>query len=118
MSDRENDRRRDDEIDNSFRGVGISFPRTISVGVILVALFQASSLIWNASKYSAGVDKLSEQINVTNSEIQKLKAEIYTRSEASIQSEYFKRELEIHRKNMERMESDIRELQNARRNGQ
>ena len=96
---------------NTTEVLGISFPKTISIGVIIVSVMQGSSFIWQVSKYSSTMDKLSEQIQQTNNDLAKIKSDIYTRQEAMIQFDSIKKEMDIRDKNVERLEYDVRELQ-------
>lgn len=94
--------------------LGVSFPKTISVGVLVVALLQGGSFVWQASKYSSSMDMLGEKIEQTNAEISKIKADIYTRSEAAIQAESFRRELDIQSKTIEKIESEIKDIRRGK----
>lgn len=101
----------DKKSSNTNEILGISFPKTISIGVIIVSVMQGSSFIWQVSKYSSTMDKLSEQIQQTNNDLAKIKSDIYTRQEAMIQFDSIKKEMDIRDKNVERLEYDVRELQ-------
>lgn len=95
---------------NEIQFLGITFPRTIGVSVIFAVLFQAGYMVWSVSKYTSSIERMTEQIQATSLEINKIKTDIYTRSEANIQFEALQRELDLQSRINERQDSQLDSL--------
>lgn len=89
---------------------GVVIPKSISIGALILLLGQGGVIVWNMSKYVTSIDRTTEQIQHVATEINKVKSDIYTRSEANTQFEAIRREIELINKTNERQDADVKEL--------
>ena len=101
--------------DNEATKFGIVIPKTVSIGAIVLVLCQVALLVWSASKYTASIDRMAEQIESSANEINKIKSDIYTKSEANLQFDSLKREIEFLNKANDKQDSEIKDIRGARR---
>lgn len=104
----ENEKRNDD-----VQLLGITFPKTIGIGVIAAVLFQAGYMVWSISKYTSSIERMTDQIQATSTEINKVKSEIYTRGEAIIQFEAMRREIDLQNRINERQDAELKDLRHS-----
>lgn len=95
---------------NNSASFGVVIPKSISIGALILLFGQGGVIVWNISKYATSIDRSTEQIQQVATEINKVKSDIYTRSEANIQFEAIRREIELINKTNERQDADVKEL--------
>ena len=95
---------------NNSVSFGVVIPKSISIGALILLLCQGGVIVWNMSKYATSIDRTTEHIQQVATEINKVKSDIYTRSEANIQFEAIRREIELINKANERQDADAKEL--------
>ena len=95
---------------NNSVSFGVVIPKSISIGALILLLGQGGVIVWNMSKYATSIDRTTDQIQQVATEINKVKSDIYTRSEANVQFEAIRREIELINKANERQDADVKEL--------
>lgn len=96
--------------ENSSHQIGIVIPKNIGIGVLIAFLAQFGVGVWNISKHDARIERSIEQVEKVTQDINKIRSDIYTRSEADMQFESLRREMEIITSSNERQDDEIREL--------
>ena len=99
---------------NEVQIFGITIPKTISIGLVIMVLLQGGYFVWTASKYASSMDRLSEKLQQTHIELNKIKTDLYTRGEANLQFESFRRELDLQNKINDRQDADLKDLRGGR----
>lgn len=96
------------------RILGITFPNTISVGVLFVAILQGASFLWQGAKYASSMEQLSENVENVSEDLTKLKSSIPSRDELMIRNDALRREMDFQRKAIENLEEDVKEIRSGR----
>lgn len=96
------------------RILGITFPNTISVGVLFVAILQGASFLWQGARYASSMEQLSEKVENVSEDLTKLKSSIPSRDELMIRNDALRREIEFNRKAIEDLNEDVKEIQRGR----
>ena len=96
------------------RILGITFPNTISVGVLFVAILQGASFLWQGAKYASSMEQLSEKVEQVSEDLTKLKSSIPSRDELMIRNDALHREIEFPRKAIGGRKEDGKEIRRRR----
>ena len=96
------------------RILGITFPNTISVGVLFVAILQGASFLWQGAKYASSMEQLSEKVEHVSEDLTKLKSSMPSRDELMIRNDALHREIDFQRKAIEDLNEDVKEIRRGR----
>lgn len=96
------------------RILGITFPNTISVGVLFVAILQGASFLWQGAKYASSMEQLSEKVEHVSEDLTKLKSSMPSRDELTIRNDALHREIDFQRKAIEDLKEDVKEIRRGR----
>ena len=96
------------------RILGITFPNTISVGVLFVAILQGASFLWQGAKYASSIEQLSEKVEVVSEDLTKLKSSIPSRDELMIRNDALRSDINFQRKAIEDLQEEVKEIRRGR----
>ena len=96
------------------RILGITFPNTISVGVLFVAILQGASFLWQGAKYASSIEQLSEKVEVVSEDLTKLKSSIPSRDELIIRNDALRSDINFQRKAIEDLQEEVKEIRRGR----
>ena len=96
------------------RILGITFPNTISVGVLFVAILQWACFWWLGATYASSMEQLSEKVENVSEDLTKLKSSMPSRDELMIRNDALRREIDIQRKAIEDLNEDVEEIRRGR----
>ena len=96
------------------RILGITFPNTISVGVLFVAILQGASFLWQGAKYASSMEQLSEKVENVSEDLTKLKSSIPSRDELIIRNDALRSDINFQRKAIEDLQEEVKEIRRGR----
>lgn len=84
--------------------------RNIGIGIIFGLMLQLCAGIWAVSAFYSSITDTRKDIAEVQKQVDSIKTDIYTRKEASIQFEAFRREIDGIKRDNDRQDDAIRDL--------
>lgn len=99
---------------NGYVVFGVTIPKTIGIATFWSMMCFVVYSTWSLASINNNIQNSSNQVAQLSQDIQKIRNDMYTRSEAAMQNESYKREMDEMRKILDRHESDIKYLMKER----
>lgn len=94
--------------------IGISIPKNINITLVLALIVQLAVYVWNASQFYSQINKAESDMKMLMAEVSKVKEEMYSRRESTLQMSTIKAQLDALDKENQRQDREIASIRSGR----